>query len=156
LDAPLCARCLNPDPDFWDRCPICETTWQFGTRPCRRCTLDDKLRELLAAGTGTIPPALERFRHALAKVERPDQAIAWITSSKVRDLITAISGDPRPLTHQILDGLPAGKILAHLRASFVASGTLPPRDERLTELQAWITTTVNARKDAHERRVLHG
>lgn len=47
-------------------------------------------------------------------------------------------------------------MLAHLRSVLVATGALPPRDERLIALEKWITDTVKARADIAERRVLHG
>jgi hypothetical protein len=43
LDAPLCARCVNPDPAFWTRCGVCGVTWQLTTAECARCSLDRKL-----------------------------------------------------------------------------------------------------------------
>ena len=51
--------------------------------------------------------------------------------------------------------LPAGKTLAHLRTALVATGALPPRDERLVALESWIAQTVPARGDLAERQILH-
>ena len=86
----------------------------------------------------------------------PDVAIAWVSRSKARDLLGRIGRDERPVTHEVLDELPPGKVLAHLRSVLVATGTLPPRDERLVALEKWITETVQARSDLAERRILHG
>ncbi|QNE74489.1 site-specific integrase [Streptomyces finlayi] len=155
LVAPLCAQCLNPDPDFWDRCPLCETTWQFGTEPCQRCLVDLKLGELLGDGTG-VAEELEPFRRALVAVERPDHAMSWLTKPKVRALLTALGKDPRPVTHALLDELPAGKTLNYLRGLLMATGSLPARDQRLANLEHWINQKVAGRKDLAERRVLHG
>ncbi|WP_149827177.1 site-specific integrase [Streptomyces tailanensis] len=155
LAAPLCARCLNPDPDFWDRCPICEKTWQFGTEPCQRCLVDQKLGELLGDGDG-VAEELVPFRRALVTVERPDHAMVWLSKPNVRALLTALGKDPRPVTHALLDELPAGKPLNHLRALLVAAGSLPARDERLANLERWTDQKVAARKNLAERRVLHG
>ncbi|MFC9635826.1 hypothetical protein ACFTY8_43135 [Streptomyces mirabilis] len=47
-------------------------------------------------------------------------------------------------------------MLAHLRSVLVATGALPPRDERLVALEKWISATVQARTDLAERRILHG
>lgn len=58
LDAPLCARCVNPDPKFWGRCPVCETTWQLGPQPCQRCALDQRVRDLLGGGRDTVRDGL--------------------------------------------------------------------------------------------------
>ncbi|MFI2207907.1 site-specific integrase [Streptomyces sp. NPDC020192] len=153
---PLCAKCTNPDPDFWGRCPVCETTWQLSTRPCQRCVLDQKVRSLLGDSTGAIGPELAPFHKALTSAERPDVTLAWITRSKVRDLLKRIGRDERPVTHDVLDELPPGKVLAHLRSVLVATGALPFRDERLVALEKWTTATVQARTDLAERRILHG
>lgn len=99
---------------------------------------------------GTIVGALQ-YRH-----QRPDVAFAWVSRWKARDLLERIGCDERPVTHEVLDELPAGKVLARLRSVLVATGALPPRDERLIALEKWITTTVQARTDLAERRILHG
>ncbi|MFI1189328.1 hypothetical protein [Streptomyces californicus] len=155
LAAPLCAACLNPDPDFWDRCPVCETTWQFGTEPCQRCRVDQKLADLLGDGA-VVAAELDPFRRALVAVERPDHAMSWLTKPKVRDLLTALGKDPRPVTHDLLDELPEGKTLHYLRGLLMATGALPARDQRLTNLELWINQKLDGRKDLAERRVLHG
>ncbi|MGW9048239.1 hypothetical protein ACWGQL_37755 [Streptomyces lydicus] len=155
LAVPLCAPCLNPDPDFWDRCPACETTWQFGTEPCQRCRVDQKLRELLGDGV-TIAEELKPFRRALVAVERPDHASVWMAKPKVRALLTALGKDPRPVTHELLDELPKDKTLNYLRRLLRATGALPTRDQRLTKLERWINEKLATRTDLEDRRVLHG
>ncbi|MEU1800762.1 hypothetical protein [Streptomyces sp. NPDC019937] len=155
LDAPLCAQYLNPDPDFWDRCPRCEKTWQFGTEPCQWCRGDLKLAELLGGGAA-VAEELEPFRRALVAVERPDHAMVWLTKPKVHELLTALGKDPRPVTHALLDDLPAGKTLNYLRGLLMATGALPTRDQRLANLESWINQKLAGRRDLPERRVLHG
>lgn len=155
LAAPLCARCVNPDPRFWGRCPVCETTWQLGPQPCQRCALDQRVRDLLGGGRETPRDGLVAFHRALVAVERPDSALAWLARPKVRSLLEQIGQDTRPVTHELLDELPAGKTLAHLRCALVATDALPPRDERLVALESWIAQTVQARGDLAERQILH-
>ncbi|WP_177235527.1 hypothetical protein [Streptomyces sp. MUSC 14] len=152
----MCAKCTNPDPDFWGRCPVCTITWQLSTRPCQRCVLDRQVRGLLGDATGAICPELAPLHEALTSTERPDVAFAWISRSKARVLPERIGRDERPVTHEVLDELPPGKVLAYLRSVLVATGSLPPRDERLDALEKRITTTVQARIDLAERRILHG
>ncbi|MFI8895565.1 hypothetical protein [Streptomyces paradoxus] len=55
-EKPLCAKCTNPDPDFWGRCPVCTITWQLSTRPCQRCVLDQQVCDLLGDATGPSAP----------------------------------------------------------------------------------------------------
>lgn len=155
-EAPLCARCTNPDPDFWGRCPVCKTTWQLSPRPCQRCLLDQRVRDLLADSTGVVRGDLASFCQALSTAQRPDTALVWLSASKVHALLERIGRDDQPVTHEILDEFPNGKPLAHLRSVLVATGALPPRDERLIALERWITAVVQARTDPAQRRILHG
>jgi hypothetical protein len=153
---PLCAGCVNPDPGFWGRCPVCTLTWQLGPRPCQRGLLESKLRGLLGDQAGAIRTGLAPLHRALAGIERPDTALAWIARPKVRDLLARLGNDDRELTQEILDELPASKTLAHLRSVLVATGALPARDERLASLERWITEVIGRHDDPGGRRILHG
>jgi hypothetical protein len=124
--APLCARCCNPDPGFWNRCPVCEQTWQLGTSACQRCSLSRSITDLLSGGTGRVSPGLAALHHALTVVERPATVQDWLSRGpQVRTLLSDLGSDQRPLTHEVLDELPAGKTVAHLRSVLVAVGALP-------------------------------
>lgn len=105
----MCARCLNPDPTFWGRCPTCEMTWQLSPRPCQRWILDQKIRDLLGDQVGVVRPDLAPLHQALSGIERPDTALVWMARPKVRQLLTGLGGDIRRLTHEILDELPRGQ-----------------------------------------------
>jgi hypothetical protein len=152
---PLCARCLDPDPAFWRRCPVCARTWQLGKRPCQRCCLDEAVTRALSGGTGVIRDGLHALRQALLATERPATVQAWMARPASRVLLTELARDQRPLTHEILDQFPPGRPLDHLRAVLVAAGGLPPRDERMAFLQRWITTIISERGDPREREILH-
>jgi hypothetical protein len=153
---PSCARCLNPDPGFWGRCPDCKETWQLSTRPCQRCILGRKARDLLGDQAGTVRGDLAPLHQAICAIERPDTALAWMSRPKVRGLLVGLGSDGRRLTHEILDELPAGKTLAHLRSVLVAVVALPGRDECLARLELWVTATIGTREDPGQRRILHG
>ncbi|MEV1177559.1 hypothetical protein [Nonomuraea sp. NPDC049784] len=155
LDKPLCARCLNPDPDFWDRCPTCKTTWVLSPRPCQRCVLGQDIRTLLADESGRIGADLAPLERALTEVERPDVAMGWLRRPQVRELLAGIGRDSRTITHDTLDELPPSKTLDHLRSVLVASSSLPERDERLVVLERWTATTLAGRTDPNERKILH-
>jgi len=154
LQAPLCAQCVNPDPDFWDRCPDCKITWTLRPRPCQRCTLDQRIRRLIGDDTGRIRTDLVPLHEGLAQVERPDLAMAWLHRPKVAELLTGLGRDDRPLTHDLLDDLPPSKTLDHLRSVLVATATLPDRDERLVRLERWTQALLSARQDLDQRRIL--
>lgn len=153
---PLCARCVNPDPGFWDRCPQCRETWVLSTRcPCQRCILGRDAREFLANEDGEVRPDLEPLLRAITEAERPDTAITWLRQAGVREILSAIGRHDKPVTHEALDKMPPGKTLAHLRSILVATGILPGRDERVLRLERWISDTAGRRDDPAERRVLH-
>jgi len=88
-------------------------------------------------------------------VERPATVWHWLERPRVRTLLAALGHDHRPLTHEILDGLPESKTLEHLRRVLVATGALPARDERLVRLEQWMTRAIAARDAADERQILH-
>jgi hypothetical protein len=135
---PLCAHCLNPDPDFWERCPICKTTWQTSAhRPCHRCTLTQRADEAFAGPDGSVRQELAPLHAALAGIDRPVTAVAWLSRPVVARLLKEIAADQGAVTHDILDELAAGQTLDHLRAVLVAGGILPDRDERLVTLERW-------------------
>ena len=152
---PLCARCVNPDPGFWDRCPDCQEIWVLSPRPCQRCVLGHHARQLLGNEAGQVRPDLAPLLNALTEAERPDNAIAWLRQPRVREILSAIGRQDRAVTHDALDEMPPGKTLAHLRSILVATGTLPGRDERLVRLERWVGEAVSRREDPGERRVLH-
>ncbi|WP_163513263.1 hypothetical protein [Fodinicola acaciae] len=126
------------------------TTWQLGNAPCPRCALDMRARTLLGDQNGVISSGLNPLHDALMGVERPDTANNWLARPKVAGLLTALRHDHRPLDHQVLDELPAGKTLAHLRSILVATGALPPRDERLVAVERWIAATIQSPDDIGE------
>jgi hypothetical protein len=154
--APLCARCLNPDPGFWSRCPDCGQTWMLSPRTCNRCILSQRISELTGDGTGQLRPGLTALRQALTSAERPDLILDWLSRSKVRTILATIGRSGQPLTHDLLDQLPPTKTLAHVRDVLVASGSLPARDEHLTRLEQQAAAMIAARPDAAGQRILHG
>jgi hypothetical protein len=145
-------RCLNPDPAFWRRCPVCVQTWQLGKQPCQRCCLSQAVTQTLSGGTGVIRDGLTALRQALLATERPATVQAWMARPASRALLNELARGQRPLTHEILDQFPPGRSLAHLRAVLVAAGGLPPRDERMASLQRWITpSSANTATRGNER-----
>lgn len=141
LNEPLCAHCVNPDPAFWKRCGICGITWQLTTTECTRCSLDRGLRDILTTDDGTTAPELDHVRKTLICVDRPDHPIDWLNKPGVRATLRAVATSGHAITHETLDAMPPGGTLEHVRSMLVASGALPPRDDRLTALERWIDRT---------------
>jgi hypothetical protein len=109
--APRCARCVNPDPAAWRRCPACADTWQLSRTPCARCNLDQRTRALLSGPADTIDPDLVPFHRVLLGVERPDAALRWLANATVQPILAELGGLTRPLAHDVLDALPASHTL---------------------------------------------
>src|SRR5664280_1977500 len=86
LTDPLCGSCTRPDPSFWHICPGCGEPAQLRSRRCARCSLRQRLRELLREDTGTIHPQLQALHDNLANHERPNTVLAWLH----KDTTTAI------------------------------------------------------------------
>ena len=153
--APLCATCTRPDPTFWQTCPGCGEPMAHRRRRCGRCTLRRRLDELLAGATGVIHPQLHSLHEHLANHDRPDTVLAWLNKDATASILRELAASRRTLSHAVLDALPDGKPLRHLRAVLVATGALPPRDEHLLRLERWITATIAERGDAEQRALLH-
>ena len=152
-DAPLCSTCTRSDPRFWRSCPGCGQPGRLGAGLCARCTMRQRLDDLLADDNGEIHPGLQALHDALAGNERPDTVADWLARRPAPAILRSLRA--QPLTHQVLDDLPPGMAVEHLRAMLVASGCLPPRDEYLARLERWVTATVAARTDSDEQHLLH-
>jgi hypothetical protein len=106
VEAPLCATCTRPDPDFWRTCPSCGQTGQLRDRPCVRCKLRRRLLELLGDDTGQVRPGLLALHDNLATYERPTTVLAWLSKDTAAAVLREIGTGRRPLTHDALDELP--------------------------------------------------
>jgi hypothetical protein len=150
---PLCSTCLRPDPAFWSSCPGCGQPGRLSTGRCSRCTLGQRLHDLLGGADGEILPELQALYQALTGTDRPDTVASWLAGSAITPVLRDL-GTGKPLTHGLLDGLPGGKPVEHLRSVLVAIGTLPPRDEQMTRLERWIAAAVTSRSPG-EQELLH-
>lgn len=153
---PLCARCVNPDPAFWQRCRVCNTTWQLSTVPCTRCSLDARLRKVLAGPDGSTAPELDRLREHLVQVDRPSHAVTWLRKPNVRTTIAALVSEHSVITHAALDTMPQTKTLDHFRSMLVSVGALEFRDEGLIRLERDVDKVVARRRLSEHQRALRG
>lgn len=152
-DEPLCSTCTRPDPGFWRSCESCGQPGRLHGGRCARCRVQRRLQQLLAGNDGEIDPGLRSLHDVLARHERPDTVANWLDRSAASAILAGLRG--QPLTHHILDDLASGGPVEHLRAMLVATGGLPPRDERLARLERWIADTLAARTDDDQRQLLH-
>jgi len=155
LNEPLCATCTRPA-TFWHTCPGCgELTVHRRRGSCRRCTLHQRLGQLLRDDTGAIGPKLQALHDHLAQHQQPETVLAWLDNDRVSVIMRELATGRRALTHAALDELADSKPLQHLRSVLVAAGALPPRDEHLIRLEHWIAITIADRDDADQRQLLH-
>jgi hypothetical protein len=156
LQEPLCARCVNPDPDFWKRCRVCSTTWQLTTAPCTRCSLDARLRQVFTAADGTTASELDRLRERLVQVDHPNYAITWLRKTNVQSTITALVREHPKITHAALDAMPPSKTLDHFRSMLISVGALEFRDEGLMRLEREVNETITRYTPGEHQRALRG
>lgn len=153
LNDPRCAECVRNEPGFWRTCQGCGQPGRLHTSRCARCTVQQRLRELLGDEHGHIRPGLRELYQALTAIERPHTIAVWLDRSG--PLLRELEAGQRVLSHETLDELPAGKPVEHLRSVLVAIGTLPHRDEQMIRLQRWAGDLIAARADTDERNLLH-
>ena len=140
---------------MWHACPGCGECTQHRSRRCARCSLRQRLDELLRDDTGTIHPRLQALHGNLAGNDRPDTVLDWLDKNTAAAILAELAAGERPLTHAGLGQLPDSKTIRHLRSVLVATGALPPRDEHMIRLQHWTTAAIASRDEPGERQLLH-
>ncbi|MER6379890.1 site-specific integrase [Streptomyces sp. NPDC001127] len=155
-DAPICGPCTAPDAELWRPCPTCgEAERLRSSGPCPRCTLKQRLHELLANSSGSIPPKLQALHDALASTERAATGLRWLSGGIVSTVLSDLGSGRRPLTHEALDELPDGKVVEHIRSVLVATGALPKRDEQMVRLERNVKDLVASHATTEGRKILH-
>jgi hypothetical protein len=81
-----------------------------------------------------------RLVDVLCQADRPESMITWKRSPKVQTLLTSVSSDQTPLSHEGLDSHrdTAGRASDHLRALLSHHGLLPHLDPYLNRFETWI------------------
>ena len=151
---PLCSKCYRKDPASFRPCTGCGVTehlYHYGL--CIRCACREHLLGLLSHDQGGMHPHAEAIYHVLAGSE-PAPLMQWLTTSTAAGVLAGISRASRTPGHADLDRFPQGKAVRHLRKILVAGGILPARDERLAELERWITDKTSQIADPAERRAV--
>lgn len=68
----------------------------------------------------------------------------WLDRSAAPQILRRLDAGQQ-LTQHVLDELPVGKPVEHLRNVLIAIGMLPPRDQHLVRLERWIARTISDR-----------
>jgi hypothetical protein len=155
-EGPLCTTCYRKHPASFQPCTECGATehlYHFGL--CTRCACRHYLLGLLADDQAGLHPHAEAIYHALLAASNPGTLMQWLTrsGSTARRILTDISLADQPPTHDTLDRYRPSRAAHHLRRVLVAGGVLPARDERLADLEHWVTLKTAQIADP-ERRIL--
>lgn len=165
---PIRKRASATDPDLCTSCYLVPTAIctscgllalcryaREGRPTCERCLLERKIRALLSAPDGEVPPWAEPMEHALLATKNPQTMFVWLRRSEgARVLRRLVSGD-LPLTHEALDGFDANKAVTHLRELLVASGALAWREPHVARVETGVNRAL-AGADPSDRRFVEG
>jgi hypothetical protein len=155
-----CSLCGRDKPCYlaasFRSCTACGTTGHlYHHGLCIRCACLEHLLSLLSHDQGGMHPHAEAIYHVLAASD-PAPLMQWLTTSSAAGVLADISRARRPPGHADLDRFHPGKATRHLRKILVAGGILPTRDERLAELERWVTQKTGQIGDPAERRAVRG
>lgn len=150
----LCRPCYANDPISMRECSECgqiRRLYHHGL--CSPCARKSLAHDMLADPDGHIRPAFEPLYRTLLDGE-PRLVLDWLQRSRTKALVTALSSNNDPLSHQVLDTLADGKAVRYLRSILVASGALPPRDEYLARLERELPQRLASIAAARERSLV--
>lgn len=102
---------------------------------CTRCALDARISELLGEHDGG---RLAPIGQALRAAGNPKSVLTWLSRSSSARLLAGLAGHDGPLTHELIDAYPRGQARSQIRQALVHAGVLPPRDERIEDVEAWL------------------
>ncbi|MEV6871640.1 hypothetical protein [Amycolatopsis sp. NPDC051128] len=135
--AGLCGPCAGHDVDY--SCRQCGRSGNpYGHGRCAHCVLTSRVNGLLAGPNGTIPAQLQPLADGLIRTHAPFKAIQWVHAHPNAQLLAAFVAEGRPISHDLLDELPPGAALQHLRQMLVQTGVLPERHEDLERVPTWL------------------
>ncbi|WP_405958145.1 XRE family transcriptional regulator [Streptomyces phaeochromogenes] len=133
----LCGPCAGHDVDY--TCRQCGRSGNpYGRGRCAHCVLADKVNNLLAGPDGAIPAQLQPLADGLTSTHTPFKTIQWVHEHPNAKLLAALVAGGREIDHAVLDELPPGAALQHLRQMMVQTGVLPERHEDLERVAAWL------------------
>ena len=140
--AAVCTDCAGFSQSF--RCARCSFEGKLhGGRLCTRCTLADRLAELLDDGGGRIRPELVPLADSLLAMDNPLSGLTWLYTRKGRDgspedLMRRLGRGETELTHEAFNGLQPWRVASHLRDLLMACGVLPAIDKQVCAFERWL------------------
>jgi hypothetical protein len=140
--AAICTDCAGFSQSF--ACSRCGYEGKLHRgRLCSRCTLSDRLADLLDDGSGRIRPELIPLADSLLAMDRPLSGLNWLWTRKghagsPEDLLRGLGSGEIELTHEAFNGLQPWRAASHLRELLVACGVLAPVDKQVCLLERWL------------------
>jgi hypothetical protein len=151
--ADTCADCTGiPVTHACTDCGIEDKLYEKGR--CARCSLRRRARELLSAGTGTIPPQLTGVFGAVTAASQPRSALNWLRKGAGAGLLAEVATGQLATSHGTLDAHPHRRAADYLRHMLTAGGALPPRNEELARTGQWLTSRLETIDPAAGRRLV--
>ncbi|MER6200648.1 hypothetical protein ABT234_25195 [Streptomyces sp. NPDC001586] len=124
------------------------------TGRCARCTLADRVHDLLTGDRGAVPNQLTGLAGVLTGAENPYPVLSWLHRSQAARLLAHLAGQDSPISHELLDNLPQNAPTRHVRGLLITARVLPRRHEHLAHLEHWITHTMPALLEPHHTSVI--
>jgi hypothetical protein len=150
---PICRDCAGIHRDF-----ICTRCGHEGVthrgRLCTKCTLTDRLDQLLDDGTGRINPALHPLATLLLNTPTAEGTLNWLRRRSAPTLLVELATGQLELTHAALDARGSTVATYYLRQLLVAAGILPRIDKVLLDFERWLRTRLDTLTDHPHQRLL--
>lgn len=151
---PICRDCAGISRDFFcDRCGY--EGMLLGRRLCERCTLADRLTDLLDDGTGQVHPRLAPLMDLLLELDRPKSRLIWLRRPNVLRLLQDLATGRVPLTHEGLQQQEHWRTANHVRDLLMESDVLPQVDRRLLLYERWLAERLATVEDPARHQLLH-
>lgn len=144
----ICGPCVGLPGTY--TCPSCGRAGRlYADGGCPHCVLAFRLDEHLAGPDGKINPQLGPLRDALATAGDPRSVLCWLRRSPNARLLSELAANGRPISHELLDGLPPSRYEHYVRQALVHTGVLPERHEDLDRIPAWLNHLLASRPAGH-------
>ncbi len=146
----VCGPCSGDDRNW--TCGDCgQVDLLVGGTRCLACTVRARVRELLGGTDGQTDDQLQGVWRFLIDENAPQRTLEMLRGSQWIRTLAELVSEHRGLTHEVLDELPPGTPVEHLRVVLVHTGALEPRDDALEPLDGWLKTFLTglAHTDAH-------
>ena len=133
----MCTECAGFTYSY--ACSRCGTEGKLhGSRRCSRCTLSDRVTELLDDGTGRIRSQLEPLAAALTGMDRALSGLVWLHTPAAVGLLHSLGRGEIQLTHAAFHLLQPWRAASHLRELLMACGLLPAVDRYVLLFERWL------------------